>query len=58
MKRKAAGPIDMVFLGDSITDGWPRHGKDTWEKFAPTNPPTSASAGCAPRAAGTSPTAN
>ena len=38
MKRKAAGPIDMVFLGDSITDGWPRHGRDTWEKFAPHQP--------------------
>ena len=38
MKRKAAGPIGMVFLGDSITDGWPRHGRDTWAKFAPYQP--------------------
>ena len=38
MKRKAAGPIGLLFLGDSITDWWPRNGKDSWAKFAPHDP--------------------
>lgn len=38
MKRKAAGPVGLLFVGDSITDGWPRKGKDIWEKFAPYTP--------------------
>jgi len=38
MKRKAEGPIGILFLGDSITDGWPRKGADTWGKFAAANP--------------------
>ena len=38
MKRKDEGPIGLVFLGDSITDGWPAKGRDSWEKFAPYSP--------------------
>src|SRR5581483_6840664 len=31
-----AGGVDVVFLGDSITQGWEGAGKDVWkEKFAP-----------------------
>jgi lysophospholipase L1-like esterase len=33
LKRKAEGPIDLLFIGDSITDFWPRRGKDSWQKF-------------------------
>ncbi len=28
-----SGPIDLVFLGDSITAFWPRKGPDTWTKL-------------------------
>lgn len=38
MARKAQGSIDLLFLGDSITDNWPEHGADTWDKFAPYRP--------------------
>lgn len=38
LKRIQEGPVGLVFLGDSITDFWPRSGKDTWEKFAPHHP--------------------
>jgi len=38
MKRKAAGTVEILFLGDSITDWWPKNGKDVWAKFAPLNP--------------------
>jgi beta-glucosidase len=38
MKRKEEGPIGLLFLGDSITDHWPRSGAETWAKFAPHNP--------------------
>jgi lysophospholipase L1-like esterase len=30
--------INLLFLGDSITDGWPRGGEVTWLKFAPYKP--------------------
>jgi lysophospholipase L1-like esterase len=32
LKRKTDGPIDVLFLGDSITEGWSGRGKDVWEK--------------------------
>lgn len=38
MKRKQEGPVDLLFLGDSITDFWPSRGPDTWAKFAPYHP--------------------
>jgi len=38
MKRKAEGPVGLVFLGDSISDWWPRKGPTVWAKFAPHNP--------------------
>lgn len=38
LARIKEGPIDLLFLGDSITDAWPRRGKESWEKFAPYNP--------------------
>jgi lysophospholipase L1-like esterase len=31
--RAKKGDIGLVFLGDSITQGWEREGKDVWEKF-------------------------
>lgn len=31
-------PITLLFLGDSITQGWPNVGADTWEKFAAHRP--------------------
>jgi beta-glucosidase len=33
LARKTQGPIDVVFLGDSITQGWEGPGKDVWDKF-------------------------
>ena len=33
LKRKAQGPIDLLFIGDSITDFWPKRGADSWKKF-------------------------
>lgn len=38
MERVKQGEIDLVFLGDSITDGWPRGGEKSWLKFAPYKP--------------------
>lgn len=35
---KQGGPIDLLFIGDSITDFWPGRGKDSWAKFAPYHP--------------------
>jgi len=31
--RKTQGPIDIVFLGDSITEGWNGQGRDVWDKY-------------------------
>lgn len=38
MDRIKDGPVGILFLGDSITDGWPRIGERTWLKFAPYQP--------------------
>lgn len=35
MYRIQQGPIGLLFVGDSITDGWPRRGEYSWLKFAP-----------------------
>jgi lysophospholipase L1-like esterase len=32
-KRVAKGNVDLVFIGDSITQGWEGRGKGVWEKF-------------------------
>jgi beta-glucosidase len=32
-KRVAEGNVDLVFIGDSITQGWEGNGKEVWEKF-------------------------
>ena len=35
---KSGGRIDLLFVGDSITDGWGRPGRAVWEKtFLPLN---------------------
>jgi len=31
--RVAKGDVDLVFIGDSITQGWEGRGKGVWEKF-------------------------
>jgi lysophospholipase L1-like esterase len=36
--RGKEGEVGLLFLGDSITDGWPRGGEYSWLKFAPFNP--------------------
>ena len=39
LERLAVDPnVGLVFLGDSITDGWPRTGESSWLKFAPYQP--------------------
>ena len=38
MKAKEKGPIDLLFLGDSITDFWPSRSPESWAKFAPDHP--------------------
>jgi lysophospholipase L1-like esterase len=38
MKRKSEGPVGILFLGDSITDWWPKNGKDSWAEFVPYQP--------------------
>lgn len=38
LTRKNAGPIDVLFLGDSITEFWESKGESIWfERFAPLN---------------------
>ena len=38
MARKAAGPIDLLFIGDSITQGWADEGGAVWHReYAPQN---------------------
>ena len=38
LTRIKEGPVGLLFLGDSITDAWPKRGKPSWEKFAPYKP--------------------
>ncbi|MDD5351062.1 MAG: GDSL-type esterase/lipase family protein [Chthoniobacteraceae bacterium] len=38
MYRITQGEIGLLFLGDSITDFWPRSGEWSWLKFAPYHP--------------------
>lgn len=38
MYRITQGEIGLLFLGDSITDAWPRVGEWSWLKFAPYKP--------------------
>ena len=38
LERAKQGEIDLVFLGDSITDRWPRVGERSWQKLAPYKP--------------------
>lgn len=35
---REGGPVDLLFLGDSITDWWSRRGEGSWLKFAPYRP--------------------
>ena len=38
VKRAKEGGIDVLFLGDSLTQGWGNAGRETWDKnFAPLN---------------------
>ena len=32
-KRVAQGNVDLVFIGDSITQGWEGNGKEIWTKY-------------------------
>jgi lysophospholipase L1-like esterase len=38
LERSKQGDIDLIFLGDSITDRWPRVGEWSWLKLAPYKP--------------------
>ncbi len=38
LNRIKEGPVSLLFLGDSITDFWPRTGEVSWLKFAPHQP--------------------
>lgn len=38
LKRAKSGPVDLLFLGDSITQGWAFDGAEVWKKhFEPLN---------------------
>jgi beta-glucosidase len=41
LKRRTSGPIGVLFIGDSITEGWSGRGKATWDaqfaKYQPAN---------------------
>jgi beta-glucosidase len=38
LKRVAEGNVDLILIGDSITHGWERAGKEMWDKYyAPRN---------------------
>jgi lysophospholipase L1-like esterase len=34
-RLKSGGPVDLVWLGDSITQNWEKHGPPDWKDFAP-----------------------
>jgi lysophospholipase L1-like esterase len=36
--KTGKGDFDFVLIGDSITDWWPRHGADSYARFAPWKP--------------------
>jgi lysophospholipase L1-like esterase len=38
LARIKEGPVGLLFLGDSITDAWPKRGPESWQKFAPYHP--------------------
>jgi beta-glucosidase len=38
LDRIKQGEIDVLFLGDSITDYWPRDGQESWVRFADYKP--------------------
>ncbi len=38
LKRAKQGDIDLLFVGDSLTDRWPRVGEWSWLKLAPSKP--------------------
>ena len=38
LEQAKQGNIDLLFLGDSITDYWPKRGSDSWNKFAAYHP--------------------
>jgi lysophospholipase L1-like esterase len=38
LEQAKAGNCGLLFLGDSITDGWPRGGKESWALFAKYKP--------------------
>lgn len=33
LERTRQGPVQLLFLGDSITDGWRNKGREIWERF-------------------------
>jgi len=35
LERVKQGNVGMIFIGDSITHGWERDGKDVWQKYYP-----------------------
>jgi lysophospholipase L1-like esterase len=34
-RLKTGGPVELVWLGDSITQNWEKHGPPAWQDFAP-----------------------
>jgi len=38
LKRAAEGNVDLLFLGDSITDVWPKRGPNSWKKYEAWHP--------------------
>lgn len=38
LARGKEGAVDLLFIGDSITDRWPRKGPESWARFAPYRP--------------------